>query len=327
MDTLKAAVVGLGVMGRHHARVYQGLRSSIGAVIAIDPNGEPVEIGSSAPLCCWTDVDAGYEAMVDHGVQLASITCPTSLHAEMAIRAMELGIHVLVEKPIAHTAEDAQDMIACAKGYDRVLMVGHIVRYDPITDFIKGAIANGELGEIWRISARRIGPSPDRIRDVGVTVDLATHDIDAMRYVLGQDPREVAAMVRYRDHGEEYEDQVDGWIEFSGGATGIVEADWITPVKHRSMVVCGSKGMLIADYIERTAMKFRHYEYGDVAPTARWTFPKDAFREPLGMEIQAFVTCVMTGCNPPISGEDGLIALRTALAMVDSSSTVEPVQL
>ena len=251
MDTLKAAVIGLGVMGRNHLRVYRAL-PAIGSVMAIDPDPDTAWAAADDghPVCSWR-VESGFDVMAKDGIQIASITAPTSLHAPLAIRAMELGVHVLVEKPIAHTVEAAQDMIDCAKMHDRVLMVGHIVRYDPITQYIRQMVTLGDLGEVWRISARRIGPSPDRIRDVGVAVDLATHDIDAMRWILGQEPFEVAATTRYRDHGDDFEDQVDGWIEFSKGVTGIIEADWLTPTKHRSIVICGSKGVVRADYVNR----------------------------------------------------------------------------
>lgn len=324
MGTLKAAVIGLGVMGRNHARVYRSL-PEIESVMAIDPdhtNAIKNAHDQGMHIVCW-DVESGFDVLLKDGVQIASITAPTSLHASLAIRAMELGIHVLVEKPIAHTVRDARNMVDCARVNNCILMVGHIVRYDSITRFIKGLISRGELGVIWRISARRIGPSPDRIRDVGVAVDLATHDIDTMRYILDQDPREVAATVRYRNHGDEHEDQVDGWLEFSGSATGIIEADWLTPNKHRSLVVCGSKGMLIADYVRRIVRTTLDYSEA----VTELLFPDRLFPEPLKVEIGAFIHSVINGEPSPVSGRDGLIALRTALAMVESSAIVGLVQL
>ncbi len=322
MGTLKAAVIGLGVMGRHHARVYRSL-PEIESVMAIDPDPDANRAARDQGLliACW-DVEPGFNILSEDDIRIVSITVPTSLHASMAIRVMELGGHVLVEKPIAHTIKDAQDMIDCAKMNDCILMVGHIVRYDRITQFVRNQVLSGELGGIWRISSRRIGPAPDRIRDVGVTVDLATHDIDAMRWILGQDPWEVGATVRHRDHGNEQEDQVDGWIEFDGGATGIIEADWLTPIKHRSMVVCGSKGMLVADYVRRTVIVSK-------TPTVRaeWGFPTHGSIEPLKDEIMDFVTCVIVGNKSPISGNDGLVVLRTALMMVESSNTARRLQL
>ena len=177
--SMRAAVIGLGAMGRHHVRIL-GALDGVKLVAVADVSSDAVARSTSGTtLAGYTDI----ERMLDE-VQpdLVTIVVPTSLHLAWRCMAIDRGIHCLVEKPIAGTVADAWSMIRAAERAGVKLMVGHIERFNPAIVELKQRIA--QVGTIYQVSARRVGPFPERIRDVGVVVDLASHDIDAMNFIL-----------------------------------------------------------------------------------------------------------------------------------------------
>jgi Predicted dehydrogenases and related proteins len=236
-------------------------------------------------------------------------------------------VHVLVEKPIAATVEEGQRLITLAKEMDRQLMVGHIIRFNPAMQALKARLDAGELGKIFQIFCRRAGPFPARIRDVGVVVDLAPHDVDIMRFLTGLDPIRVFAETERRIHTD-HEDMLFGLLRFPQGITAALEINWLTPTKIRETLVLGEKGMFRVDDLLQDLYFYENSQasgelWADIK-TIRGVSEGKMIRfdlkrqEPLKAEIQAFLDAVKNGTQVPVTGEDGLKALRLSLALVES---------
>jgi UDP-N-acetylglucosamine 3-dehydrogenase len=188
-----------------------------------------------------------------------SVAVPTAMHDEVAGACMEAGADVLIEKPIASTMDEGRRLIKMAEMMKRRLMVGHIVRFNPAMRALKQKLDEGELGRIFQIVCRRVGPFPARIRDVGVVVDLAPHDIDVMRYLTGESPERVYAEIEQRVHTE-HEDLLFGLLHFPGGITGALEINWLTPTKVRETMVLGERGMFRVDDLTQDLYFFENAE-------------------------------------------------------------------
>ena len=203
----------------------------------------PPELVESLGLKTFTDYK---EMLATVRPEAVSVAVPTALHEEVATAVMEAGAHVLVEKPIAATIEEGLRLIEKAKFLGRLLMVGHIVRFNPAIQALKRKLDAGELGRIFQIVCRRTGPFPARIRDVGVVIDLAPHDVDVMRFLTGQEVTRVFAETEQRIHTE-HEDMLLGLMRFADGTKGCLEINWLTPTKIREVIVLGERGMYRVD--------------------------------------------------------------------------------
>ena len=330
---LKAAVIGVGSMGQHHARVYTALpATTLVGVADRDPN-RAEELGSTYGVPSYTDYG---EMLTSEAPDLVTVAVPTSLHHEVASAAMESGAHILVEKPIAGAIDEAQAIIDRANELGRKLMVGHIVRFDPAIQALKHHLDDGELGRIFQIVCRRVGPFPARIRDVGVVVDLAPHDLDVMRFISGHEPVRVYAETEQRIHTD-HEDLVTAQIRFNDGFTGMLEINWLTPVKIREVTVLGEHGMFRADDLtqdlyfhenaEAESLDWTHLSLLKGVSEGRMIRYPIQRHEPLRAELEAFAEAVRNDTAVPVSGQDGLAALKLALSIVESGETHEIVHL
>jgi UDP-N-acetylglucosamine 3-dehydrogenase len=324
---LKAAVIGVGSMGKNHARVYTELPETQLVAIA-DTNVEAA--GAVAERIGTRFYSNPLEMLEMETPDIVSIAVPTALHAETAITVMEAGAHILVEKPIAGTLEDAYQIINKANALNRKLMIGHIVRFNPAIQTLKQKIAQGELGRIFQIACRRVGPFPSRIRDVGVVVDLAPHDLDLMRYITGRNPIRLYAETEKRIHTD-HEDLLLGLLRFPDGVTGIIEINWLTPTKVREVLVLGERGMFRVDDLTQDLYFYENAQVDSlnwhalqslkgVSEGSMTRFAIERY-EPLKAEIQGFIQSVQNDEPVPVSGEDGLAALSLALNLVESGLT------
>ena len=243
---LRAAVIGLGMMGRAHVRVWDELVDGVELVAVADTDPGAVREATAGRAARGYPDQASMLAAED--LDLVSVVVPTSMHLPTALAALDAGSHVLVEKPIAATRDEAEQMIAAARSAGRMLTVGHIERFNPAIRELRRRLAAGELGRIFEIRATRLGPFPARIRDVGVVVDLAPHDLDVMRYLLGSDPIRLYAATEQRIHTD-HEDLFVGLLKFANGAVGVLDINWLTPTKQRTLTVTGERGMYTADYL------------------------------------------------------------------------------
>ncbi len=321
---MRVAVIGVGSMGFNHLRVYSELEG-VQLVGISDVSAERLEsLKTRFPVPTYTD----YRELIEkEKPEAVSITVPTSEHEQVASFALRAGVNVLVEKPIAATVEEGQRLIALAQEVDRQLMVGHIIRFNPAMQELKARLDAGELGKIFQIFCRRAGPFPARIRDVGVVVDLAPHDVDIMRFLTGMDPIRVFAETEQRIHTD-HEDMLFGLLRFPHGITAALEINWLTPTKLRETLVLGEKGMFRVDDL----LQDLYFYENSQATGELWAGIKSIRgvsegkmiryamkrQEPLKAEIQAFLDAVENGTAVPVTGEDGLKALRLSLALVES---------
>ena len=330
---IKAVVIGVGSMGFNHARVYADL-PGVELVGVSDTNLEKAKIVASM---------FGTHAFKNHlellektKPEVVSVAIPTSLHESVATDALQSGAHVLVEKPIAATLDEGNRLIAFAKKMDRKLMVGHIIRFNPAIRALKEQLEADKLGRIIQIFCRRAGPFPARIRDVGVVVDLAPHDLDIMRFITGLEPLRVYAEIERHIHTE-HEDLLFAILRFPKGITGALEINWLTPTKLREVLVLGERGLFRVDdllqdlyfYENSLANGELYSQLQNIKGVSEGSMTRFALNrvEPLKAELEAFITCVRENKPVPVSGEDGLAALRLALALVESGQKHQVIEV
>lgn len=320
----RAAVIGVGAMGRHHARVYQEMPDvELVAVADVDP-----ALAQEAARLRGAHAYTDHRAMLEK-VQpdLVTVAVPTHIHFQVVLDALEAGCHVLVEKPIASTLEEGRRMIERAAELDRVLAVGHIERYNPAVIELKRRLDNGELGQIFQIHARRLGPFPQRVHDVGVVVDLVPHDVDIMRYLTGDKVQRMYAETQRKIHAT-HEDWFSGLLCFENGVVGVLNTSWLTPTKVREITVTGQRGMFLANLLTQDLYFYENEEAGG----SDWNYLsllrgvgegqmvrlRLYKREPLRVELESFVAASQGEAAEVVRGEDGLIALELAQALVRS---------
>ena len=312
---LRAAVVGLGTMGRNHVRVWDEAVDGVELVAVADP--DPAALARTTDgrsLAAYLDPA---ELFAAERPDLVSIVAPTSLHRDVTIAALESGAHVLVEKPIAATREEAEAMMAAADTAGRILTVGHIERFNPAIRELRRRLGAGELGRIFQVHATRLGPFPARIRDVGVVVDLAPHDLDVMRYLLQSDPVRLFAETERRIHTE-HEDLFVGIMKFANGAVGLLDINWLTPTKRRTLSVTGERGMYVADYLAQDLVFYANPADASVAEGEMIRRHVDR-REPLQVELEEFARAVRDGGPAPVDPHEAMVALLLARTMVQAA--------
>jgi UDP-N-acetylglucosamine 3-dehydrogenase len=330
---LRAGVVGLGMMGRNHVRVWDEAIPGVELVAVADPDPGAVTRATAGRRA------RGYEdpqaMLAAEGLDLVSIVAPTSLHLPVTLDALRAGANVLVEKPIAATRDEALAMMDAASEAGRMLTVGHIERFNPAIRELRRRLAAGELGRLFRIHATRLGPFPARIRDVGVVVDLAPHDLDVMRFLIDSEPVRLFAETERRIHTD-HEDLFVGTIKFANGVVGVLDINWLTPTKRRTLTVTGERGMYVADYIAQDLVFYANQEAPDpwvnpgagggaVTSVAEGEMTRRAIQreEPLVVELRDFADAVRSGGPPPVEPRDAMIALLLARKMVESGERGE----
>jgi len=330
---MRAAVIGVGSMGYNHLRVYTEM-DGVDVVGASDLSSERRALADER---FGVKTYADYEELIEkEKPEAISITVPTSEHEQVAAFALEHGVHVLVEKPIAATVSQGRRMIELAEKTGCKLMVGHIIRFNPAIQELKRRLDAGELGRIFQIFCRRIGPFPARIRDVGVVIDLAPHDVDIMRYLTGKDPERVFAETERQIHTD-HEDLLFALLRFPDGLTGALELNWLTPTKTRETIVLGEKGMFRVDDLRQNLYFYANSQAQGAlwsplrtisgvseGSMTRFAVPRE---EPLKAELHAFAQAVRDDLSVPVSGADGLEALRISQAIVQSGENHQVVAL
>lgn len=312
---LRAGVVGLGMMGRNHVRVWDEQIPDVDLVAVADPDADAVR-RTTQGRATHGYADAG-QMLEAESLDLVSVVAPTSLHLDVTLAALEAGVHVLVEKPIAANRAEAEQMIEAARAARRILTVGHIERFNPAIRELRRRLSAGELGRVFEVNATRLGPFPARIRDVGVVVDLAPHDLDVMRFLLGSEPVRLFAETEQRIHTE-HEDLFVGVMKFANGAVGVLDINWLTPTKKRTLSVTGERGMYVADYISQDLVFYANPADASVAEGEMVRRHVER-REPLVVELEAFARAVRDGGPPPVDPHEAMVALLLARTMVEAA--------
>lgn len=328
MAVLRAGLLGVGMMGRHHARVLRELEG-VELVAIADPGGDPHGVAGALPILA--DIDA----LISEKIDIAVVAVPTAFHEDAALRLAEAGVHTLVEKPIADTVEAGQRMVEAFDAAGLVGAVGHIERFNPALQELRRRLAAGELGEVYQIATRRQGPFPSRIADVGVAKDLASHDVDLTSWVAQSDYETVFAQTAHKS-GRPHEDMIAATGRLANGVVVNHLVNWLSPMKERITTVTGEAGALVADtstadltfYANGTiplewesVSSFRGVSEGDVV---RYAFAK---REPLRVEHENFRDAVLGHDTDVVTMQQGLRTLAVVESMLESARIGQTVSL
>jgi predicted dehydrogenase len=328
MTNLRAALVGLGMMGQNHARVLSSLEG-VDLVAVADPQGD---IRGALPN---TEILKSIDEVISKNVDYCVIAAPTAFHEEISLKLIEAGIHILIEKPISHTFDSAQRISSAAAKRGVVGAVGHIERFNAAFQQARSRIQDGALGEIYQISTRRLGPFPARISDVGVVMDLATHDIDLTSWITNSEYKHLSAQAATRS-GREHEDLV---AIVAGLQNGIVVnhlVNWLSPLKERTTVITGEKGTFIVDtltsdltYYENGRVQMSQDQLAHFKGVSQGDVRMFAFEKPeaLKTEHQNFRDAVLGLDSAVVTLESGCRTVKVAEAVIasfKSQSQVSP---
>ncbi len=304
-EQLAAGVVGVGSMGRHHARVYNEIQGVELVGIADADEEAAAQVASTYGTSVY-DLER-LLGMVD----LVSIAVPTRYHYEVASTAIDAGVSVLVEKPFVTDPEKGRELIDRAEAAGLTLQVGHIERFNPVVDVLEDVLANVEP---IAASARRLGPPVSRDVKDDVVMDLMIHDIDIACSLFGGEVAGVTAI------GACDGDYTDAQIEFDGGTLCSLTASRVTQERIRDLSVTARECHVNVDFMDQSVRIYRHSdpsyhtEDGDVRYSQESIIERPAVDsdEPLKRELRSFVDCVRDGSTPRTTGSDGLYAMLLA---------------
>lgn len=329
-EPVSIAVVGAGVMGKNHARVLSQLAEARLAAI-VDANADAAQQVARLHKTQARTLD---DVLSDERVEALVIATPTATHIDIATRALDAGKHVLVEKPLAPTALQAAELTARAAKANRVLAAGHIERHNPAVGYVKHALDRGQYGSLVHIAARRVSRLPGRIHDVGCILDLGIHDIDAIMHIRGRSPTRIHAVGGSFTAGGRFEDHAAILLGFDDGVTGVVEVNWLTPLKVRRLAITASEQYVEADYMEQVVRESRG-TFRDVRDDNLFQTPIELSeqtvtlrrQEPLRLELLDYVRAIRTNSRPLVDGVEAERVLHVAEAALRSIESGEAVRL
>ncbi|WP_296863376.1 Gfo/Idh/MocA family protein [uncultured Methanobrevibacter sp.] len=314
MRTVNVGVIGVGAMGENHVRVYHKMEEANLMGVSDVSERALKKIEKKYGAKGYTDY---CELLANPEIEVVSVCVPTTFHHAVVMEAIRHKKHVLVEKPIAFTLTEAEEMIAAAKEAGVILATGHVERFNPAVQKAKELIDDGVIGDIVSAFAKRVGPLPPRIKDVGVSIDLAIHDLDIMNYLFEEEITQVYGTMNSSFDDSEFEDHAEIMVSFDNESTGIIEVNWLTPYKRRELELTGTAGIISVDYIQQSIEVFGKFAQ-DI---------EIVHEEPLKGELKSFLNSVVEEKEPVITGEDGLKALKMVIAANKSSKEHRPVSL
>lgn len=308
---IRTAVVGVGSLGRHHARNYADLSKEgacdLIAVCDIDEEaGRSIaEANSAGFVSDWRDLVGRVDAV--------SIVAPTELHCEIACGFLENGVHCLVEKPIAKTLEEADLMIAAAEASGAKLMVGHLERFNPAMAALRPHVTKPLYFEIHRVS-----PFPNRSLDVDVVLDVMIHDLDAVQWLVGEDVSAVSVAAVGIPIVSDKVDAANARLEFSNGAVANITASRVGTEKIRKTRFYQTSSYVVLDYATRFA-SITSLDPGASHPLLGISVNRLEVEdiEPLRAELSAFLRSIDEDTSPPVTAGDGRRALVLALKVLE----------
>ncbi len=306
MDKIRTAVVGVGYLGQFHAEKYSQLANAQ-LVAVVDLDQEKAKAVAEKTGCRAV---GDYRDIIGQ-VDAVSVVVPTQAHFEVARAFLERGVHVLLEKPITTTLEEADELIRIAAANRAVLQVGHLERFNPVVVALDGIVrAPGFIESI------RIAPFKPRGTDVNVVLDLMIHDIDLIHNIVGAEVTDIHSIGA--PVFTEEEDIANARIQFANGCVANVTASRISLKSERKMRIFQPDAYITVDFQNKTFAVFRKGN-GEMFPgIPNVTKEEHSFgqTDPLKSEIEAFLDSVINGKPPVVSGEDGRAALATALKII-----------
>jgi UDP-N-acetylglucosamine 3-dehydrogenase len=307
MESIRVGVIGVGSMGKNHARIYSEMRET--ELVGIADTMAP-DLKSLAEKY-ETRAYADYKDLLSQGVDAVSIAVPTTLHNKVACDALSKKVSVLLEKPIADTVENANQIIKSAEANGCKLMIGHVERFNPIVPVIKREIQNED---VIMVEIKRVGPLPPRIKDVGVMVDLGVHDIDLIRHLTGSEFEKIYPLIS--SNITEKEDTAIVTFRMKNKTLALLTTDWLTPFKVREIMVSTKKKFIKGDFISQKVTEYSKYSADGSYLVKNLAVPSG---EPLRLEIASFIRSVREDRATEVSGYDGLEALKVALQCLELS--------
>jgi len=306
MEKVNIGVVGVGHLGSRHARVYTHLKSTnLVGVCDVDKKSAK-KVGRKYKVWYFAD----YRELFGK-VDAVSIVVPTNQHHKIANDFLDQGIHVLVEKPMTKTLEEADSLIRTAEKNKLILQVGHIERFNPAVRAMESYLKSPRF-----IEGQRMGPftAKSRIKDVGVVLDLMIHDIDLILGLVNSEVRHIEAVGT--SSVSKFEDMANVRLTFKNGTICDITASRITKEEVRKVRVFQEDSYIALDLLHREAYMFRKIN-GNIKKE-RLKIKK---YEPLKQELKSFINSVQTGSPPIVSGKEGREALSVALAILDNIKT------
>jgi UDP-N-acetylglucosamine 3-dehydrogenase len=330
---MNVAVIGAGMMGANHARIYSQMRNvNLTGICDVDSQ-KAQRIATLYRTCAFTDY---HQLIKKNKLHAVSIAVPTAFHKEVAIAFIKQRIPLLLEKPIAATVREAKEIIAAAKMYQTLVLVGHVERYNPAVVALQRLLATGKYGDILSVVIKRIGLYPPRIKDSNVITDLAVHDLDIIHNLIGKLPASIVASGG-KTLNRNVEDHAEIFLDFESFGC-FLQVNWITPIKVRTLSVNCSKGYLELNYITQ---KLTAYE-NNYLPTQEGGFTEFVSRlgepprkevkvkngEPLVLEIANFLSSVRGSEKIRVTTDDALRALQLSELVLKSiqNHTLVPVK-
>ena len=302
---MRVGVIGAGVMGTNHARVFGGLPNTT-MVGIVDPLPEHRARATELAGCRAFET---LDQLLAEGVDAVTVAAPTHLHHEVALACIERKIHILVEKPIASTVEEGREIVAAASRAGITLMVGHVERFNPAVAAIKQAVA-GE--DILSIAITRVGPFPPRMSNVGVVIDLAVHDIDLIRWFTESDIVEVQPQLS--SAVAEREDIALLQFRTASGVLAHINTNWLTPFKARNVTVATRNKYIMGDLLTRQVTECFGFKPDGSYSMRHLPVGHD---EPLRAELISFLTAVRESSAPAVTGDEGVASLEIAIRCLE----------
>lgn len=308
----RIAVLGCGYWGSNHIRTLKAL----GALHAVsDANRARAEGFASEQDCLAIDPA---ELFARDDVDAVVMAMPPQFHSETAIKAVESGKDVLVEKPVALTVADAERAVAAAEANKRIFMVGHVLRFHPAFEKLKSLIDSGELGEVKYVHAHRLGLGKFHTENDALW-DLAPHDLSMILAITGSAPVEV------RGEGAAILDHMSDFalvhMRFANGLRGHLFASRLNPYRERRLTVVGTRAMAVFDDVEPWERKLAVYRHAVWQDSGQWAFTTNEptyvqVEEgmPLTRELEHFISCIRTRSAPRTDGEEAVTVLRILTA-------------
>lgn len=309
---MRVGLIGLGVMGTNHLRVLKALGDVL-EVVVYDPN---IRLPDGDRMV--HQVDSTQDVMGSK-LDYLVIASPTATHYELAMVAAKMAIPSLIEKPIAPSLDEARAITIAFEKAGVFAAVGHAERFNSALIELKSKVEVGVVGQVYQIGTTRVGPNPQRIRDVGVVLDLATHDLDLVRWITGHDYLDLKSTL-FTEPGKDFEALFVANGTLTSGVAATHNVNWLTPTKKREVSIIGNLGMLVADAL-RGELRFfsvgtadnrwsalEHFKGSIEGEETKFAVP---FEEPLKLQHKAMIAAVTQGAV------SGLCTVRDALKVIE----------
>lgn len=295
---IKVGVVGLGWMGRVHLRNYTEMADvEVVGVVDVDATARE-EVEAQFGVRTFASLDE----LLENDLDAMSVCVPTSLHHEAGLKIIEKKINLIIEKPLAATSQEGEELVKRAADMGVKLMVGHVERFNPAVERVKELITDDTIS----IQIERVGPYPPRIQDVGVIKDLGSHDLDLIRYLTGSEYKSLYAV--HSSSIGEHEDSALITAEMENGVLANITTNWVTPYKGRKINIACENKYIQANLITQEVKEYSAFSTYEKSYSVReWPL---MFREPVKEELTQFLAALRNDTEVPITGEDGLEVLK-----------------